>query len=114
MEAGASSFIDTVGTIWIWHDGKRLIRRHQRINQRFGALVVDIVVACAMDYEQLTLELAGKRDWRALLILVRVILRQPAVTLLIDRIVETKIGHRRYRHSYLIDIRVTKHRIQSC
>ena len=47
-----------------------------------------------------------------MLVLLRMILRQPAVPFLIDGVVVTNVGHRRDRHPNTVKTRVTKHGIQ--
>src|SRR6266567_5855186 len=74
---------------------------------------MNVVVTGAMDHEQLALQLAGKGYWRALLVFIRMILRQPAITLLVDCVVITNVGNRRDRHRHAIEIWIAKDRIKT-
>src|SRR5215475_3338781 len=91
-----NAFVDPVRTIWIGHHPELLARRYERIDQRLGALIVHVVVTGTVNHEELSLQLRRKSYRRALSVLIRMILRQPAISLLIDRVVVPDVGHRRH------------------
>ena len=47
----AGAFIDSVRTVRIDHHAEIFVGRHQRINQFFGSLVVNVVIAGAVNYK---------------------------------------------------------------
>src|SRR5262245_15913036 len=74
---------------------------------------MNVIVARAVDYQQLPFQLSGEGDRRAFFIFFRVILRQAAIALLIDRIVITNIGDRRHGHRRLVKIGIAEDRVQA-
>src|SRR5678815_4452925 len=73
---------------------------------------MDVVVTRPMHDQQIALQLARKRDRRALLPFLRMVIRQSAVSLLVNRVVVMKIWNRRDSHSRRINVAVTEHRIE--
>src|SRR6266568_4204687 len=66
-----------------------------------------------MDYQQLPAQLSRKSDRRALPVFISMILRQSAISLLIDRVVIAKVRNGRHRFARAVEIRITEHRVQS-
>src|ERR1700678_1227988 len=99
VTGGARTFVDAVGTVGVGHHGKGLFGGDERVDERLRALVMDVVIPRAVDDQELALELPGERDGRTLPVLIRMILWQPAIPLLIDRVVVAHIGDRRDRHA---------------
>src|SRR5262249_7143028 len=95
--SGPRPLINSMRATRISHHREWFVRGHQRVNQGLGALVVNVVVPGAVYDQQLSLQLRSKGDCRALFVLVRVVLWQPAVPLLIDRIVVPQIGDGSHR-----------------
>src|ERR1044072_2098703 len=65
-----------------------------------------------MNDEEIAFQLSSEGDRRALLPLFGMILGQPAISFLVNRVVVMQIGHWRDRDSRRIHVRVTKHSIQ--
>jgi hypothetical protein len=57
MKGGVFTFPDGMGTIGIGHHGKGFIGRHQCIDKSFRVLVMDIIVAGAVNQQQVPFEL---------------------------------------------------------
>src|SRR6266567_5986969 len=66
-----------------------------------------------MDYQQLPAQLSRKSYRLAFLIFISMILRQSAISLLIDRVVIAKVRNGRHRFARAVEIRITEHRVQS-
>src|SRR5215211_2717067 len=65
-----------------------------------------------MDNHEIALQLPRKSDRRTLFPLLRMVLGQPTVPLLVNRVVIMKIRDRRNRHAGSVSIRIAKQRIQ--
>jgi len=113
MACRSFAFVDSVRTIRISHHRELLISCYKLIDQCLGTLIMHVVVAGAMNNKQFSLQLPGEGDRRALPVLLRMILRQAAVTFLVDRVVVAQVGHRRDRHPHLIKVRIAKHCVES-
>ena len=59
----------------------------QLIDQHLAVLIVYIVIACAMNQEQVAFQTFGIRDGRSFAIALRIGLRRVHVTLLVDGVV---------------------------
>src|SRR5207249_11805266 len=90
-----------------------LVQRGQAVHRTFRALVMHVVVAGAVYDQQASLESLGLIDRRGTLVAraVRRALQETHVALLINRVIETLVRHRRHGHTDLIDVGVTKHRL---
>src|ERR1043165_6365414 len=73
---------------------------------------MDVVVARPVHDHQIALQLARKRDRRALFVLLGMVLRQPTVTLLVNRVVVTNVRYGRDGQARCIYIWIPEHRVQ--
>src|ERR1044071_3872996 len=73
---------------------------------------MDVVVARPVHDQQIALQLARKRDRRALFIFLRMVLWQPAVSLLVNRVVVMNVRHGRDGYASCINIGIAEHRIE--
>src|SRR6185369_3649198 len=112
MELRSRPFENAVRAVGIREHLKLFVGSHKRINQCFSPLVMNVVISGSMDHHQLTLQILCECHGRTLRPLIGVILRQAAVSLLVNRVVIPDIRNRRHRQPNLIDIWITKHRIQ--
>ena len=55
MQRRSFAFRDAVGPIWVRHDRESFISRYQFIDEIFGLLIVDVVVARAVNDKQIAL-----------------------------------------------------------
>ncbi len=53
---------DSMPAIGVGHHGEELVVNDELVDQRFGALIVDVVVTGAVDDEQIAFEMLGKCD----------------------------------------------------
>ena len=65
-----------------------------------------------MDKQQITFEAIRMRDRRALRIALLILRWQPHESFLINRIVETLVADKRDRDTYVVDVGISKHRVQ--
>ena len=57
MERRSLALADAVGPVGVLHHGERPVGRHQGVDQALGALEVDVVVAAAVDDQEVAPEL---------------------------------------------------------
>ena len=95
MTCRTFSLKNPVGTIWISHHCEWLIVFHELVYQHLRPLIVNVVVARSVHDQQVALKAAGERDRGTLFEIIGIVLGQAHVTFLIDRVVETLVGHRR-------------------
>ena len=92
----------------IGHDGEWFVMRHKLVDELLGALVVHIVVAGAVDDEQVSLQPLGMRDGRAVHLALGVVLRQAHVALLIDAVIKPTVRHGSHSHGSAVEIRIAE------
>src|SRR3954465_2101692 len=73
---------------------------------------MDVVIARALNDQELCLQLSCKCPRRTLFVFVRVVLRQSTIALLINRVVITYVRDRCDSNSNAIEIRIAEHRVQ--
>src|SRR5437870_5605876 len=114
VERGATALADAMRAIRVRHEVEGLVQRDQAIHQTFRALVMHVVVAGAVHHQEASLESLGLIDRRGTLVAraVRRALQETHVALLINRVIETLVRHWRHGHTDLVDVGVTKHRLQ--
>ena len=113
MPGGVRPFGNGVGAVGVRHHGEMLIVSDEFVDQPFRALVMAVVVARAMDQEQISPELAGIRDGRAKAVIFGIVLGQPHVTLLVDRIVEQLACVRSDGYRCGIHVRVAENGVEA-
>ena len=101
MQRGAGAFVDGVGAVGVFHEVDGLIELDQAIEEKFGAGVVHVVVAGAVDEEQVAAQAFSEIDGGAVAIAFDVVERQAHVAFLIDRVVEAQVGNGRDGHAHL-------------
>jgi hypothetical protein len=104
MESGVFAFRNSVGTVGIDHHGKKLVVGNEFINQFFKALVMDVIVASAVDDEKLSLKLVSEGDGGAVPVTFRVILRKPHVSFLVDGVVKPLVADKGYGDAHFIKL----------
>ena len=95
VDAGVEALVDGVGAVGVRHHAELLAVGDEGVHQRFGSLVVAVVVAGAVDEQQLALKSVGEGQRRALPIAFGVVGWQAHVALLINGVVEAHVGDRR-------------------
>src|SRR5215217_511584 len=93
MSGCSLSFADTVRTVWIRHELKYLIMFDQLINKHFCVLVMYIVIAGAMNVEQISTQVFSVGNRRAFNKVFSVFLRNAHITFLINIIVSKLIAN---------------------
>ncbi len=112
MAAGVLALVDAVAPVRINHHAELFVGFDQRVDQPLRALVVDVVIAAAVNQQQVALKLSGIRDRRTSLVAERVLLRQAHIALLVDGVVQPEVGHGRHCHPGSIDFRMLEHQVQ--
>ena len=62
VAAGSFALADAVGAVGVGHHRERLAQRDQAIDQGLAVLEVDVVVAGAVDQQQVALQALGMSD----------------------------------------------------
>ena len=86
---------DPVPALWVDHHLELLARFLEPIGQLQGVGHVDVVVDLAMDEHELAMQIRCRLDDRTALVPLWVGLRGAHVTLGVDRVVVSPVGHRR-------------------
>jgi len=89
MKGRAVPFRDAVSPIRIRHYRERFVVRDQLVDQQLRSLIVDVVVAGAVDDQQIAFQVFRKRDRRRVLVILRVVFRQTEITFGVYRVVIT-------------------------
>ena len=95
MEGGILALADGVGAIRISHHGESFVVFDQLVDQSFCSLVMAIVVAGAVNQQEISLEIVGEIDRRSLSESINVVTRQSHVAFLVNRVIVTLIAYRR-------------------
>src|SRR5450759_3008399 len=95
---------DAVPPVWILHEAELFVEIDEPVEQSMRPLEVDVVVAGAVDDQQLALQAFGEVDRRSIAIALRIVLRQTDVSFLVDRVVEQLIGHASAGHTNLVQV----------
>ena len=112
MQGGAAAFADAVAAVGIFHEVHGLAQGDQPVEQPLRALEVHVVVARAVHHQQTAAQPLGVADRRGGVIGSPALLRVAHVALLVNRVVQPLVGHRRDAHADLIDVRIPEQRLQ--
>src|SRR5208283_3185208 len=104
MIVSAFAFGEGVRASGIFHKIERLSQLDEAIEEQFGALVMDVIVARTVDDEQITAEAFGKINDGGSLVASRILFRQAHVALLVDGVVEALVGDGCDAHTNLVKI----------
>ena len=103
---------DPVRLPWIRHKPKLLRGINQRLNHLNAVLKVDIVVACAVNQQQRSMQFSSRLGYGRFVITFAVVLRQSEIALCVRRIVIVPIADGRDGNSSFEHLGV-RHRVQS-
>ena len=95
-----------MGAVGIRHKLKQLSMLDQFVDQHFSIGVVDIVVTCSMNIQEIALQVFGMRDGLSSHKIFQVLLRKSHVALLVDVVVGQLIGNSRQGNARLKESRV--------
>src|SRR6266566_9900769 len=109
-----TALADAMRAIGIRHEVEWLAELDQAVHQAFCALVMHVVIAEAVHDQQAPLQSLGLIDRRRTVVAraVRGRVQETHIALLVNRVVEALVRHRGYGHPDLVDVGVTKHRLQ--
>ena len=85
---------------------------HKFVDEHFATLVVDVVVACAVDEQEIALEAFGIGDWRTFAVAFGVVLRGVHVAFLIDGVVESLVGNEGYGYAGVEHVGIAEHAVE--
>lgn len=105
------SFGYAVGPVGIGHHGEVFVVFDQLVDQPFEALVMDIVVSCPVDNQQISFKIVGVSDRRSVGVALLVIIGKTHVPLLVDCIVQTLVTHKGDSHGCAIELGVTENHV---
>lgn len=94
MCGGASAFADAVCAVWITHHLELPAIFDQFVDQHFCSLVVYIIVAGAMNNQEISLEIFCVSDRRTFDERLFIFLWQTHISFLVDIIIQELIGYR--------------------
>ena len=103
---------DAVGAVGIGHHLEILVERHQPVDQLFGGLIVDVVVAGAVDDQEVAFQPCGMGDRRSLFEPFGVDLRRAHVAFLVDRVVQSLVRHVGDGDARVVKLGVAEHHVQ--
>ncbi len=104
VPAGPLSFVDPVGPVGIDHQLEGAVGGDQGVDQPLRALVMHVVVATAVDHQEVAAQAVGVSQRAGRDVIAVVLLGQPHVPFLVDGVVEVHVRHRRHRHPHPIDL----------
>ena len=108
----AFAFVDAVGTHGVGDLVEHLALLDKLVDQHLAILVVYVVVACAMNQEQIALQTVCPIDGGAIFVTFGIVLWRVHVAFLIDGVVESLVGHERYGYARLEHFGVTEHTVE--
>ena len=108
VDAGVEAFADGVGAVGVRHHAELLAVGDEGVHQRFSSLIVAVVVAGAVDEQQLALKLVGEGQRRALAVALGIVRGQAHVALLINGVVQAHIGNRRDGYARGVEVGMTE------
>ena len=85
---------------------------HEFVDEHFATLVVDVVVACAVDEQEIALEAFGIGDWRTFAVAFGVVLWGVHVAFLIDGVVESLVGNEGYGYAGVEHVGIAEHAVE--
>ena len=99
-------------TVGVGHHGKQLSMPDQFINQPLGVLVVYVIVAGAMDEEEVPLKIFGMGNRSPCIIIAAIFLRQAHIAFGVDVVIEAGTGDRGDGDARFINFGVLKEQVQ--
>ena len=112
MHDSALALVYAVTAVGVGHHVELLALGDELVDQQLEALVVAVVIAGAVDQQQVALEVLGMGDGRAVGKTLGVVLGQPHVAFLIDGVVDLLVGDGCDRHAHGIELRVAEKSVQ--
>ena len=112
VRRGVFIFVNAMGTIRVSEHLELLVAGNQFVDQQLHRLIVTVVVAGAMNHQQVALQIPCVRDRTTVLEPGRIQIGCLHVSFLIDRIVVSLIRNGSDRDSGLIQIGVLEQRVQ--
>ena len=113
VDAGVEALVDGVGAVGVRHHAELLPVGDEGVRQRFGSLVVAVVVAGAVDEQQLALKAVGEGQRRALAVAFGVVGGQPHIALLVNGVVQAHVGDRRDGDARGVEVGVAEQGVES-
>jgi hypothetical protein len=104
MIVSAFAFGERVGATRVLHKIERFPEFDEAVEEQFGALVVDIIVAGTVDDEQIAAKAFGKIDGGSGLVAGGIVFGRAHVAFLVDGVIEALVGDGSDAHTHLVKI----------
>ena len=113
METCASALADAVGTHRVGELVEDFAFLDKTVDKFLCVLVMNIIIACAMNKEEVAFETIDEVDRTTTEVAIRIALWSVHVTLLIDGVVEMLVAHEGDGDTCLEDIWIAEHAVES-